>query len=112
DPGLAGWTVYVDLHHDQQFAPDDPSSVTDLLGNFSLGNLLPGTYELGLVPQDGWFPTQPTPGSLFAGLGPGQTLTGRNFGLVAAIGPAQPPVVNPAVVTLNGVIGQTLTYQV
>jgi hypothetical protein len=59
DPGLAGWTVFLDLHGDGQLHDDDPQTVTDVLGRYVLSGLSPGTYSVFEVVQDGWSQTGP-----------------------------------------------------
>jgi serine-aspartate repeat-containing protein C/D/E len=54
EPGLAGWTVYVDLDNDQTLDPSDPSTVTDAEGLYSFTNLPPGNYKVIEVLPDGW----------------------------------------------------------
>ncbi len=111
DTGLAGWTVYLDLHQDQRLEPDDPTAVTDANGNYTFTNVAPGTYELGIVPESGWLPTLPTPGTAHVTVAPGQTAGNENFGVIAEIAPEEPPVVGPTV-NLTATAGVPLSYQV
>ncbi len=56
-PGLAGWTVYLDLNNNSALDDDEPVAVTDETGYFvfdNQGSLLPGTYQMREVVQDGW----------------------------------------------------------
>jgi hypothetical protein len=63
DPGLAGWTVFVDLYGDGLLHADDPQTVTDASGGYALGGLDPGTYTIVEVLQDGWAQSAPASGS-------------------------------------------------
>jgi hypothetical protein len=60
EPGLAGWTVYVDLNNSGQFAPGDPFAVTDAGGHYTIANVPPGTYHVREVRQPGWVRTLPS----------------------------------------------------
>jgi subtilisin family serine protease/glutamine cyclotransferase len=68
EPGLPGWTVYIDSNHNGALDPGEPSAVTDADGNYALLNLLPGTYTVAEVQQTGWEQTYPLAASsrLFA----------------------------------------------
>jgi hypothetical protein len=65
DPGLAGWTVFIDLHGDAQLHDDDPVAVTDSSGGYTFSGLDPagGPYNVYEVVQDGW--TQSAPATVF-----------------------------------------------
>jgi hypothetical protein len=39
EPGLPGWTIYLDLNHDGKLDPGDPTAVTDSLGHYTFANL-------------------------------------------------------------------------
>ena len=55
EPGLAGWTVYLDLDEDGQFDDGvEPSQVTGADGSYAFTNLMPGAYSVGEVLQPGW----------------------------------------------------------
>ncbi|NUQ64040.1 MAG: cadherin-like domain-containing protein [Pirellulales bacterium] len=54
DPGLANWTVYVDLNHDGTSNPGEPSTLTDLGGEYSFAGLTAGDYVVRIVVPGGW----------------------------------------------------------
>ncbi len=59
-PGLADWTVYLDLNNNSALDGDEPTAVTDETGYFVFdnhGSLLPGSYQIREVVQDGWTQT-------------------------------------------------------
>lgn len=111
DTGLAGWTVYIDLHHDQTLESDDPQTVTNAQGVYTFSGLAPGTYDVEVVTQTGWLPTLPIPGTTAVTVAAGQTAANQNFGEAAQIAPEEPPVMVPNV-NLTAVLGQPFTYQI
>ncbi|MDA1017739.1 MAG: S8 family serine peptidase, partial [Planctomycetota bacterium] len=72
EPGLAGWTIYVDANSngvldDGEFSTvtrtDDPSTPNvDETGQYTLAGLDPGDYVIGEVLQPGWEQTFPSTG--------------------------------------------------
>ncbi len=60
DPGLAGWTVFLDLppvgggSRNQMLDLGEPSTVTDSLGHYSFSDLPAGDYEVTEVQPAGW----------------------------------------------------------
>ena len=54
DPGLSGWTVFLDLNNNGTLDAGETSQVTDGVGNFSFGTVTAGTYHIAEVMQDGW----------------------------------------------------------
>ncbi|MDB5389865.1 MAG: Cna domain protein, partial [Planctomycetaceae bacterium] len=54
DPGLADWTVFLDLNHDHVAEPGEPTTVTDANGNYSFISLAVGDYEVTEVLPSGW----------------------------------------------------------
>jgi hypothetical protein len=81
NPGLAGWTVFIDLHGDGVPHDDDPVAVTDGSGNYSFSNLGPGTYTIAEVLPDGWAQTAPAGDVYTVTLVDGTTsVTGLDFG--------------------------------
>ena len=61
DSALAGWTVFIDLHHDQTLEADDPSTVTNAAGAYSFTNLAPGSYDVELFSRTGGSARIPRP---------------------------------------------------
>jgi Ca2+-binding RTX toxin-like protein/protocatechuate 3,4-dioxygenase beta subunit len=61
EPGLPGWTIYLDLNNNGQLDADEPTTITDENGNYWFTGLKPGTYTVGEVQQMGWEQTYPMP---------------------------------------------------
>jgi len=62
EPGLAGWTIYLDLNNNSTLDAGEPSTVTASNGNYSFSNLANGTYRVREVVQAGWLQTAPSSG--------------------------------------------------
>jgi hypothetical protein len=58
EPGLAGRTVFLDLHRDGRLDPGDPRTTTAADGSFAFGGLAPGSYLVRQVVPPGWQATQ------------------------------------------------------
>ncbi|NEN91048.1 MAG: DUF4347 domain-containing protein, partial [Okeania sp. SIO3H1] len=85
ESGIPGVTIYLDLDNDEVFDPNEPSQITDSLGNYSFNNLSPNTYFVREVVPPGFIPTL-TPGQVI--IPPqGEDLTNINFGNTAANAP-------------------------
>jgi len=82
EPGLAGWTVFLDQNSSGQWDPSEPSTVTDASGNYTLtADLGPGQFRLAALPQPGWQATFPVPSGFHViSAQPGQTQAGLSFG--------------------------------
>jgi hypothetical protein len=94
EAGLAGWTVFVDLHGSGVLTADDPQAVTGSDGSYSIAAAPAGTY-LVLVAQRAGFSCTMLGGCLYQGTFPaGQTLT-ADFGESAATQPPPPPAKVP-----------------
>ncbi|MFP6671236.1 MAG: Ig-like domain-containing protein [Pirellulaceae bacterium] len=67
EPGLAGWTVFIDTNHNNQLDNDETSSLTatddpnttnaDETGRYEFTELSPGYYTIAQIPQQDWLPT-------------------------------------------------------
>nr|WP_261344400.1 SdrD B-like domain-containing protein [Tautonia plasticadhaerens] len=79
EPGLSGWTVYADLNNNSLLDSGEPSVLSGANGLYSLP-LEPGTYRLREILMTGWIQTTPTRRFYDVALGPGQSVTGRDFG--------------------------------
>ncbi|MCC6766538.1 MAG: hypothetical protein IT293_17895 [Deltaproteobacteria bacterium] len=54
EPGLAGWTIYVDYDGDGALGPEEPFGITDATGAYAITGILPGTWRVREVQQSGW----------------------------------------------------------
>ena len=113
EPGLAGWTIQLDLNNDGSI---DQTQVTDANGNYTFTGIGPGAHKLSEVPQPGWAQTCPTPvppGTYLVTTQSGQNLAGRDFGnhdtTPAAVVSATP---NVATVTDNNVGTATFSVRI
>ncbi len=59
DPGLAGWTVYLDLNGSGAFDAGEPTALTDVNGVYVFPDLQIGEYDVIEVVPSGW---ETTPG--------------------------------------------------
>jgi hypothetical protein len=60
EPGLEGWTVYLDTNQNGQLDDGETSTLTSGDGRYRFTDLRPGTYTVAQVLQDGWEQTYPT----------------------------------------------------
>ena len=59
EPGLEGWTIYVDWNGNGVLDTGEPCAVTGTDGAYSIGGLPDDTYDVAEVPQSGWIQTSP-----------------------------------------------------
>ena len=59
EPGLAGWTVFVDSNGDGALTAGEPLTVTDVKGKFAIAGVTAGTVNVYDIPQAGF---KSTPG--------------------------------------------------
>lgn len=59
EPGLAGWTIYLDQNQNNRLDPGERSTVTDAWGNYRFIDLAPGSYTIAEVLQPNWVQTSP-----------------------------------------------------
>ncbi len=78
EPGLSGWTVFLDANNNGILDVGERSAVTDVGGSYTVADLGPGIYRLRQVPQSGWVQTTPNPADLTARSG--TNVTGLNLG--------------------------------
>ncbi|MCP9877596.1 hypothetical protein KBZ17_13395, partial [Cyanobium sp. A2C-AMD] len=61
EPGLAGWTIYLDLDNDNSFDEGEPFDITADDGGWAItAELVDGTYYLREELEDGWIQSNPT----------------------------------------------------
>jgi hypothetical protein len=81
DPGLAGWTVFLDANNNGVLDPGERFAVTGADGSYTIPGLEPGTYTVREVPMNGWVQSTPaTPAFFTVTLGAGEDATGLDFG--------------------------------
>ena len=59
EPGLEGWTIFLDDNENRELDADEAATVTALDGTYAFPGLWPGTYQVAEVRQEGWFVTTP-----------------------------------------------------
>ncbi|MEN6405857.1 MAG: ice-binding family protein, partial [Thermoguttaceae bacterium] len=78
DPGLSGFTIFLDANNNGVLNAGEKSTVTDANGNYSFANLGPGTYRVREVQQTGFTQTTANPAAIT--LTTGQIVSGVEFG--------------------------------
>ncbi|MCI0464593.1 MAG: MSCRAMM family adhesin SdrC, partial [Gemmataceae bacterium] len=77
EPGLSGWTLFLDSNFNGNLDGGEVSTLTDASGNYSFTNLAVGLYRVRVVTQSGWLRTTANPPDLVLISG---SVTGVNFG--------------------------------
>jgi protocatechuate 3,4-dioxygenase beta subunit len=62
EPGLQGWTIYVDYNDNGQLDAGEPSGVTGADGKYTIGGIKVGTWKVREVAQAGWNQSYPAGG--------------------------------------------------
>ncbi len=117
DPPLANWQIYLDLNGNGRLDPGEPNTITNPQGNYTFGNVSPGSYLVREVQQPGWVQTTPNPGPIditgntnavginFGNNFPTGSISGFKFNDLNANGvnePTEPRVANwPIYIDLN-----------
>jgi FG-GAP-like repeat/Bacterial Ig domain/RTX calcium-binding nonapeptide repeat (4 copies) len=115
EPGLNGWTIFLDENQNFTFDQGEPTAVTqdlDVDGNSVIDpfteqgiyfflDLPAGEYHVGEVPQEGWVPTVPLSGGVFlVNLAAGDLVgDGLDFGNKRATVNSAPVAVSQSVTT-------------
>ena len=80
EPGLPGWTIYVDYNGNSVLDLGEPSAVTAANGTYTINAIVPGTYRVREVAQADWVCTFPNPCYHEETFLAGSHLTGNDFG--------------------------------
>jgi uncharacterized protein (DUF2141 family) len=54
EPGLEGWTVFLDFNNDGEISDGEPTAITDSVGAYAFTGLTTGDYEVTEVLPAGW----------------------------------------------------------
>lgn len=79
EPGLSGWTIFIDSNSDDLFNAGEASQLTGVNGDYTFTGLQTGTYRLREVPQAGWMQTSANPADITVDAS-GLSFTGIDFG--------------------------------
>ncbi len=79
EPGLSGWTFFVDYDDDGTLDAGEPSAQSAVDGSFTIAGVRPGTFTLREVAQAAWVCTTPAPCTYAVTLS-GDASTGNVFG--------------------------------
>ncbi len=80
EPGLSGWTIFVDYNDNDAVDTDEPSAVTSSGGSYTISGIKPGTWKIKEVLQAGWTQSYPTSGYDEETFTSHAALTDKNFG--------------------------------
>ncbi|MDY6806950.1 MAG: SdrD B-like domain-containing protein [Cyanobacteriota bacterium] len=61
EPGLSGFSIYLDINNNEVIDPEEPVSITDPTGNYFFNDLPGGTYIVREVQQPGFVQTSIVP---------------------------------------------------
>ncbi len=91
EPGLSGWTIFLDTNNDGVLDVGERSTVTSNNGSYVFSTVAPGSYVIAEVLQTGWMQTLPNPASPTNGrysftLAPGEDRLENAFGNFALPG--------------------------
>ena len=101
DPGLEGWTVFLDQNQNGALDEGEPSTVTDGIGGYAFTDLGPGTYRVREVAQSGWQQTAPVGEIYDIAMTSGLQATDQDFGNQALEGEHSPVLHEIADRTIN-----------
>ena len=80
EPGLPGWTIYVDYNGDGVLDTNEPFAVTGADGTYTITGINPGTYKVREEAQEGWTVSFPALGYYEETFESDDDITGNDFG--------------------------------
>jgi hypothetical protein len=80
EPGVAGWTIFLDTNRNGTLDADESSTLTNTNGHYAFTGLPYGDYRVAEVQQEGWEQTFPSGGGRNVTVGNGELVDGINFG--------------------------------
>ncbi|MCY2987768.1 MAG: putative Ig domain-containing protein [Planctomycetota bacterium] len=91
EPGLSGWTIYLDQNQNGRRDPGEPSTVTNANGDYTFTGLPPGQYVVAEESKPGWRQTSPNSKTYVVTLATGQIAADKDFGNSVVTGANLPP---------------------
>lgn len=79
EPGLEGWTIYIDQNNNSERDPGERFTTTDADGNYALTGLDPGTFIVREELEPRWTQTAPNDGHYSLDLTVGEVFTRADF---------------------------------
>lgn len=80
EPGLAGWTIFIDANDNDLLDPGELSTLTDDEGAYAFNDLGEGSFRVIEEPQAGWVATLPAEGAYDVELGLSVDVPALDFG--------------------------------
>ncbi|MFX1354703.1 MAG: SdrD B-like domain-containing protein, partial [Promethearchaeota archaeon] len=80
EPGLSGWTIYVDYNNSTTLDAGEPSATTGVDGTYTITGIDPGTWIVRAVLQNDWFCSSPDPCYYTEPFTSDEDVTGNDFG--------------------------------
>ena len=80
EPGLPGWTIYIDQNQNDHRDLGERFTTTDASGNYSFTNLVASTYTVAEEFQMGWVQTAPATHTYQVTVQAGQVVAQVDFG--------------------------------
>ncbi len=112
EPGLAGWTIYLDANNNGALDNGEKWTTTGADGSYAFTNLPAGVYVVGELLKSGWMQTSPGPFSTASLVVNGNFETGSLSGWTQEnIGGAGSFVINNGTVNPTGPDGPLPPYQ-
>ncbi|MFO1064621.1 MAG: SdrD B-like domain-containing protein [Pirellulales bacterium] len=79
EPGLEGWTIFLDTNNNGVADGTELTTVTDASGSYIFNSLVAGDYEVTEVLPDGWNPSETTDSRQTVAVSGGEIATASDF---------------------------------